>query len=446
MVNGRVESSLTRMSTFLDEPSSSPPEPKAGQTVAKSGLMSGFSRVVQAVESVVSFPKPTSVVGASPSHHDAVEYASVRSSTSQDHRPPSASGVPETPLFNPNTLRRMKELEQAAPLLYPPESASAGRPPSVSSSEIQEEVRKQLADYMAVRDEEGRRLRAQVEALATENSELRTRMQDPVQNRSEISNVGVFESTFPSFGWLGRGLGSLMGSGRAMDLRSQRDQPGGLDLARTSSGFVDFGTASFPQGAGQALPGAAQAHPGVVPMPQGAGQALPGAAQAHPGVVPMPQGAGQVLPGSAQAHTGVVPMPQGAGQVLPGSAQAHPGVVPMPQGAGQALPGSAQAHPGVVPMPQGAGQALPGSAQAHPGVVPMPQGAGQALPGSGPGASRCGPVTARCRPGPARFRSGANRSQYRSLYARPLECDIDRNGTVTGDSNRYRLPQIEPEA
>ncbi|CAE7730700.1 GIP [Symbiodinium sp. CCMP2592] len=151
----------------LNEPSSSAPR----------GVLGGLSRVIQSIPTVVEQVIPGAAPKQpSPSNQDAVEYASVRSTTSWEQRPPSATQLPPTPLLTEAMVQRMREMERAAPLLYPSGGATSGRmpnPPSTSSSDIQAEVRRQLSELMALRDEEGRRLRAQVEALAMENSELR---------------------------------------------------------------------------------------------------------------------------------------------------------------------------------------------------------------------------------------------------------------------------------
>ena len=141
---------------------------RAGQPplLSQPGLLGGLQRVVQAVESVVQGgPRMT----VSPNHHDAVEYASVKSSISAEVNPPSASTLPETPLFTEASMLRMRQMEANDPLLYARREFATTGPSSTSSGDIQAEVRRQLAELMSERDEEGRRLRAQVAALAYEN-------------------------------------------------------------------------------------------------------------------------------------------------------------------------------------------------------------------------------------------------------------------------------------
>ena len=122
---------------------------------------------------------------------------------------------PREALFDPQALERLQRMQEQAPLLYPSDSPVPPRPASTSSSDLQAEVRRQLSDMMRLRDEESRRLRAQVEALSFENQSLRLRIESGVQEGIRGSRPEGFGSMgFPSFGWLGRGLGSLMGQPR----------------------------------------------------------------------------------------------------------------------------------------------------------------------------------------------------------------------------------------
>ncbi|CAE7530637.1 GIP [Symbiodinium sp. CCMP2592] len=125
-----------------------------------------------AVEGIVNGGNQ-SVMEGSPAANDAVEYASVRSSASLDGRrdPPLEANVPTTPLFDERVLSRLNQMPAAAPHLYATDVGVADqpRPSSVSSSDIQAEVRRQLGEMMALHEDESKRLRAQVERLAAEN-------------------------------------------------------------------------------------------------------------------------------------------------------------------------------------------------------------------------------------------------------------------------------------
>ena len=213
-----------------------PTEPRfevTEQTAGGGGVLSGVFRAVQtlpaAVENLVSRSGGGRPVPGNPGLHDSVEYASVRSSAERPPPPPAEAMSPATPLFEPRTLERMQRLHESAPLFYPSEAArnsSPPRPPSTSSNDVQAEVRRQLLELMAARDEESRRLKAQVEALSMENRSLRLRAESTVQLEMQGSRQNQAPKIgFPSLGWIGRGLGTLIGQPRP-----QRD----LDLAEPS--------------------------------------------------------------------------------------------------------------------------------------------------------------------------------------------------------------------
>lgn len=204
-------------------------EPEAMSSPGPGGMISGVLRAVQtlpaAVEGLVS--RTSSVRGASgtPALRDSVEYASVRSSAQEQPAASSDQELLDQPLFDEVALERMRRMQEGAPLLYQSEAQPLPRPPdpsSASSSDVQAEVRRQLAELMALRDEESRRLRAQVEALAVENHSLRLRAELEVAGGMQNSRSGV---GFPGFGWFGRGLGSLMGQVR---------QPRAFDLGQST--------------------------------------------------------------------------------------------------------------------------------------------------------------------------------------------------------------------
>ena len=69
-------------------------------------------------------------------------------------------------------------------------------------------------------------------------------MFETVQSRSVISRAESVGQGFSGLGWLGRSIGNLMGSGRAMDLRHMEHQGRGLDLTTYSQSrmALDGGT------------------------------------------------------------------------------------------------------------------------------------------------------------------------------------------------------------
>ena len=185
------------------------------------GVLTGVLRAVQTLPAAVEEFVNRSGSGRSPAPsaglRESVEYASVRTSAqgSGTGRPQQGIDGPREALFDPQALERLQRMQEQAPLLYPSDSPVPPRPASTSSSDLQAEVRRQLSDMMRLRDEESRRLRAQVEALSFENQSLRLRIESGVQEGVRGSRPEGFGSMgFPSFGWLGRGLGSLIGQPR----------------------------------------------------------------------------------------------------------------------------------------------------------------------------------------------------------------------------------------
>ena len=220
------------------------------------GVLSGVFRAVQtlpaAVENLVARSGSGRGISANPGLSDSVEYASVRSSTDRPPPPPMEVPPPGAPLFEPRALERMQRLHESAPLFFPGEPTmtySPPRPPSTSSSDVQAEVRRQLLEMMAARDEESRRLRAQVEALSMENRSLRLQAEATVQSETRPSRQQVPKLGLPGLGWLGRGLGTLMGQPRP---------PHGLDLATVPSSEEQAQVSAalnFPEGgAGPRIP------------------------------------------------------------------------------------------------------------------------------------------------------------------------------------------------
>ena len=201
-----------------------------GQPSGGGSVLSGVLRAVQtlpaAVEHLVARSGNGRTVPGQPGLPDSVEYASVRSSSDRPPPPPAEIPTPTTPLFEPRMLERMQRLQESAPLFYPGEAQmtpSPPRPPSTSSSDVQAEVRRQLLEMMAARDDESRRLRAQVEALSMENRSLRLQAESHVQSGMQpLRPEQSPKPGFPGLGWIGRGLGTLIGQPRP---------PRGLDLA-----------------------------------------------------------------------------------------------------------------------------------------------------------------------------------------------------------------------
>ena len=122
-------------------------------------------------------------------------------------------GIPSTegtPLLDEETLQRLNGLQASAPHLYAPEAPSSGiRPPSTSSSDIQAEVRRQLREFMMIRDEENRELRTRVELLMNENRTLRQEVSSQMYSR-EQNPRSLSSGRFTGLEWIGRGFGNLM--------------------------------------------------------------------------------------------------------------------------------------------------------------------------------------------------------------------------------------------
>ena len=198
-------------------------------------FLTGMAKAVQsipaAVEGLVSGQGFQAKASVAPPLMENEGYASAQSNTPDGERrsreaPAQGSTSPDERAF-----RRLNEMSSEAPLLYPPDPPSGGmRPPSTTSSDIQNEVRRQLQELMAARDEETKNLRLQVEILASENQQLqRDRAELSAQMYSREYGVrSESQSLFPGLGWLGRGFGSLINGGsppkppspsRALDLR-----------------------------------------------------------------------------------------------------------------------------------------------------------------------------------------------------------------------------------
>ena len=198
-------------------------------------FLTGMAKAVQsipaAVEGLVSGQGFQAKASVAPPLMENEGYASAQSNTPDEERRPREAPAQGSTSPDERAFRRLNEMSSEAPLLYPPDPPSGGmRPPSTTSSDIQNEVRRQLQELMAARDEETKNLRLQVEILASENQQLqRDRAELSAQMYSREYGVrSESQSLFPGFGWLGRGCGSLISGGsppkppspsRALDLR-----------------------------------------------------------------------------------------------------------------------------------------------------------------------------------------------------------------------------------
>ena len=215
-------------------------EPPAG---AKANFLSGMARAVSsfpaAVEGMVQRTQAGLMGTSVHAVPDVDGFASAQSgSPGESGRPPSEGQVPRTPLFDQRSWERLVEMPGEAPLLFPRTTprlyaeglqGSGERASSTHSSDIQAEVRRQLAEFMAAHGDESVRLRRQVETLVTENRELRQRVE---RAQMRASGPGLESSGLPGLGWFGRGIGSILGgvpktgsSPQTMDLRSSKPAP-----------------------------------------------------------------------------------------------------------------------------------------------------------------------------------------------------------------------------
>ena len=210
----------------LEDRSSTRTQVTPGLRKSTPSFLSGVAKAVQALPAAVEgFVLGQSNTGSVAP--DAEGYASAHSSSPDGmRRPPSEGQVPQTPLLDESTLQRLNILHSTAPHLYQSEPPpSAARPPSTPSSDLQAEVRRQVQEFMMVRDEETRMLKGRVEALMTENHVLRQEVQAQLYSGGSsfrTGNQGGFT------GWFNRGIGSLIGGSsppkppspqRALDFR-----------------------------------------------------------------------------------------------------------------------------------------------------------------------------------------------------------------------------------
>ena len=196
-------------------------------TTQRRSTQSFLSGVAKAVQ---SFPAAVEGFvmgqgGAGSANHEVEGYASAQSGSPDGvARPPSERQVPNTPLLDEHTLQRLNVLQSTAPHLYQQEPpASTVKPPSTSSSDLQAEVRRQVQEFMAVRDDENRLLRGRVELLMSENQVLRQEIHSQMYSNAQVPRTGTQGGLA---GWINRGIGTLIGSSpkpptpqRALELR-----------------------------------------------------------------------------------------------------------------------------------------------------------------------------------------------------------------------------------
>ena len=206
-------------------------------------FFTGVARAVSALPSAVEGMVTRTQAGVSraaavASTQDVDGYTTAQSGSPGDiRRPPSERNVPQTPLLDQRTLDRLTDMQQQAPHPYQGEGLqrrpegmlhSAERASSTHSSDIQAEVKRQLAEFMALHEDENVRLQRQVEMLMLENRELRSRS-DRERSVQRSVGAGLETSGLPGLGWFGRGIGSILGAipktgspYQAMDLQPQK--------------------------------------------------------------------------------------------------------------------------------------------------------------------------------------------------------------------------------
>ena len=203
------------------------PRPKRSPTSFLGGVAKAVQALPAAVEGLMMGPTTHGLAGREARGSGVEGFISAQSGSPEGRPGPPNPSVPTSSLLDERTLRRLNEMPNAAPHLYQPEPPSSGlKPPSTTSSDIQNEVRRQLQEFMQMRDEETRALKAQVEVLMSENQMLQ-RDRAELMGR-ELGARSENQGMFPGFGWIGRGLGSLMSGSsspkppappRALDLR-----------------------------------------------------------------------------------------------------------------------------------------------------------------------------------------------------------------------------------
>ena len=223
--SSRVTASSTSAHGFLMGPQAEQPRPaqvdtseEVARSSARASFLGGVAKAVQSIPAAVEgFVLGHGSSGPSPQNPaiDVEGFASAQSGSPDDsRRPPSATQLPATPLLDDQTLQRLNGMQAMAPHLYGPEAPSSGvRPPSTSSSDIQAEVRRQMREFMAMRDEENKELRTRVDLLMSENRTLRQEISSQLYSQDLGPRPGATASSgrFSRLEWIGRGFGNLLG-------------------------------------------------------------------------------------------------------------------------------------------------------------------------------------------------------------------------------------------
>ena len=178
-------------------------------------FLGGVAKAVQAIPAaveglVLGHPTPGPWIQEAPSGGTGGFVSAQSGSPEGIARPPPEAPQPTTPLLDEHTLQRLNGLQASAPLLYPPEAPSSGvKPPSTTSSDIQAEVRRQVREFMVLRDEENRELRTRVDMLMSENRTLRQEISSQLYSGDPTARP-VGPGRFSGLEWIGRGFGNLM--------------------------------------------------------------------------------------------------------------------------------------------------------------------------------------------------------------------------------------------
>ncbi|CAE7274423.1 GIP [Symbiodinium sp. CCMP2592] len=118
------------------------PKPKRGPAALLGGMAKAVQSLPAAVEGLVMGQGSQATTRQTARSTDVEGYASAQSGSPEYVRRQTADAPPPaTPLLDERTLRRLNEMPGAAPHLYQPEQPTSGlKPPSTTSSDIQNEV------------------------------------------------------------------------------------------------------------------------------------------------------------------------------------------------------------------------------------------------------------------------------------------------------------------